>query len=485
MKRFGRSGLVVIWVAWLGFTPAMAALADACAGPAWQTFELTLETGTRTEMAGPFYYRQQRGTETTIAWPPFFSRCTNPALEAREDNYLYPMLSYNVYGKEYHWQFAQMLNFAGGSYPEDGDARRFTIYPLYFQQRSTNADENYTAVVPFYGHIKHRLMLNDVYFVMFPFYAETRKKGYVTDNYLYPFVSLRQGDHLEGWKAWPLAGHEHKEITWTTNGFGEVTTVPGHDKFFALWPIYHKTATGLGSENPEYSEGAIPFYTQSRSPERDETSVLWPFFSWIDDRQKHYHEWQGPWPLVVFTRGEGKHTSRVWPVFSESANAKQESDSYLWPLYQYRGFHSDLVASERHRVMFYLYESTVEHNLAKGTEKRRLDMWPFFTWHRDEHGSTRLQVFAPIEPALNEQRGVNRNWSPLWSVWRAEDNATNGHSSRSLLWNLYRSESTATTKKSSLLFGLFQYMHAGDTDRWHCFYGLDFNLSKQVNTPVQ
>jgi hypothetical protein len=91
-----------------------------------------------------------------------------------------------------------------------------------------------------------------------------------------------------------------------------------------------------------------------------------------------------------------------------------------------------------------------------------------------------LQVLALVEPALNDQRGVERNWSPLWSLWRAQNNATNGCQSRSLLWNLYRSDRTPTTKKSSLLFGLFQYMHDGGTDRLRIFYRLDFNLHKQV-----
>jgi len=319
-----------------------------------------------------------------------------------------------------------------------------------------------------------------VYFIMFPVYSETKKHGYVTDNYLWPIFSRRTGDHLEGWKVWPLAGDEHQDITQATNGFGDVSVVPGYDKSFYLWPLGFDTRTGLGTENPEHTAGFLPLYAETRSPQRDSTSVIWPFFCKIDERERHYHEWQGPWPFVIFTRGEGKHTDRVWPVFSQSRDATQESDSYLWPLYQYRGFHSDLVETKRKKVLFYLYESTVEHNVLKGTYKKRLDMWPFFEWHRDEYGSERLQVLALVEPALNDQRGVERNWSPLWTVWRAQNNATNGCQSRSLLWNLYRSDTTPTSKKSSLLFGLLQYMHDGGTDRLRVFYSLNFSLHRQV-----
>jgi hypothetical protein len=64
--------------------------------------------------------------------------------------------------------------------------------------------------------------------------------------------------------------------------------------------------------------------------------VFWPFFTWIDEREKKYREWQAPWPFVIFARGEGKTTSRVWPLFSRSHNDTLESDSYLWPLYRHK-----------------------------------------------------------------------------------------------------------------------------------------------------
>jgi len=478
------------------------------AGPAYQTFDLTLEPGTRTEIAGPFYYRQQRGTELTQAWPPFFSRCTDPALESREDDYFYPLLTYAIHGREYRWQFIQLFSFAGGANDSGGNARRFTVYPLYFQQRSPDTNDNYTALVPFYGHIKNRLMLNDVSFVMFPLYSESRKKDVVTDNSLYPVFHLRHGDHLAGWQFWPLVGREHKDITSATNGFGDVSLVPGHDEFFALWPIYYHNTDGLGATNPIRSLGVIPLYAQTRSPRRDSTTVLWPFFSWIDNREKQCHEWQGPWPFVIFARGQGKSTSRVWPLFSHSCDTNHtsdssmfqlalggdhpnagpspdtdtvyHSDSWLWPLYQFHGYHSASLQQDRTRVMFYLYENTVEKNTLTGAQKQRVDMLPFFTWHRDAHGSQRLQILAPIEPALPEQPGLERNWSPLWSLWRSESNATNGCSSRSLLWNLYRHETTPVAKKGSLLFGLFQYHQSGETNELRCFYGLNFDWRRQV-----
>ena len=58
---------------------------------------------------------------------------------------------------------------------------------------------------------------------------------------------------------------------------------------------------------------------------------------------------------------------------------------------------------------------------------------------------------------MPNNRGIERNWSPLWSLWVSESNPRAGKNSQSLLWNLFRHESAPGVKKVSLLFGLFQY----------------------------
>jgi hypothetical protein len=440
------------------------------AGPFYDQFPLTLDSGRRTEAAGPFFYEQEKDSEKTWAIPPFFSRGSDPAIEQSEDDLLYPLLTRVNYGTEYRWQLIQLFNFSGGQTPDDFRKKQFTVFPIYFQQRSPVTNENYTALFPIYGHINGRLFRDKIFFIMFPIYGETRKRDVVNDNFLYPFFNVRHGDGMRGWQLWPIVGKEHKDVTTITNGFGDVATVGGRDQFFALWPFYFHQDNGIGTDNPEKFRALIPFYAGSRSPMRDSTSVLWPFFTWIDDREKKYREWQGPWPFVIFARGEGKTTSRVWPLFSRSHNDEMESDSYFWPIYQFHRIHADPLDQRRTRVAYYLYENTVEKNTETGAEKRRVDMWPFFTWHRDFNGNSRLQILALIEPVLPENSGIERNWSPLWSLWRVENNPKTGASSRSLLWNLYRNDNTTDSKKISLLFGLFQYQSTGEMNRLRLFY---------------
>ena len=134
---------------------------------------------------------------------------------------------------------------------------RFTLFPFYFQQRSTLLNENYTALIPFYGHLKNRLFRDEVFFVMMPFYVQSRKRDVVTDNYVYPFFHLRHGNGLYGWQFWPLLGHEHKEVTTRTNNFDETETIGGHDKWFALWPFFANQNAGTGTTNAKSLSGPL------------------------------------------------------------------------------------------------------------------------------------------------------------------------------------------------------------------------------------
>jgi hypothetical protein len=281
---------------------------------------------------------------------------------------------------------------------------------------------------------------------------------------------LRHGDGLRGWKFWPLVGAEHKVVTTFTNTWSEIGTNSGHVRYFWLWPIHFSQSNNIGTDNPEKFRANIPLYSYSRSPKRDSTTVIWPLFSSIDDREKKYHELQIPWPFIILAHGEGKTTSRIFPLLSRSFSDNFESEFFLWPLYKFNRLKSGTLDQQRTRILFYLYQTTTEKNLETGKAKRREDFWPLFTWRRDFYDNERLQIFAPIEPILPNNRGVERNWSPLWSLWRAENNPRTGASSRSLLWNLYRSDRTPDSKKCSLLFGLFQYQSNPETNRLRLFY---------------
>jgi len=238
-----------------------------------------------------------------------------------------------------------------------------------------------------------------------------------------------------------------------------------------LWPIYFNHTMGIGSDNVEKHRAVLPLFSSLRSPKRDSWTAPWPLgLTHTTDRGLNYEEWGAPWPLIVFARGEGKHLSRVWPLFSYGYTTNITKKWYAWPIYMYRRLHSEPLDRERTRILFFLYSDISEKNTDLGIARTRRDLWPLFTHRRDLDGKTRLQIFAPLEPILPNNKSIERNYSPLWSLWRAEHNPSSGASSQSLLWNLYRSDTKPDVKKLSLLFGLFQYQSTAEATQWRLFY---------------
>jgi len=463
--------VVFLWLSLAG-TAALAAEQDSAAhaGFLYDEFKLTLAPGHRTEALGPFYYSEQKETQRIWAVPPLLSYTRDPGTESEEFDFLYPVMTYDRYGGQHRWQLFQILSFGGSPMPEETERNRFTLFPLYFQQRCSDPAEDYTAVFPFYGHLKHRFFRDSIFFVMFPLYSETQKKDVVTDNYVWPIVSVRHGDSLHGWKVWPLVGNEHKGITTETNGFGDVKTNGGHDSFFALWPLFFNNKDGIGTTNEQRLKASIPLFSVLRSPNRDATGVIWPFFNYVDDREKNYREWDAPWPLIVFARGAGKTTSRVWPFFSHAHSTNQQSIFYLWPIYKYNRVRSAPLDSHRTRICFFLYSDRTEKSTETQASRRHIECLPLFTYRRDFNGNSRLQIIAVLEPFLSSSKSIQRDYSPLWSFWRSEKNPRSGAASQSLLWNLYRHESRPDSKKCSLLFGLFQYQSGAKGKNMRLFY---------------
>lgn len=439
----------------------------------YDEFELTLHEGRRIEILGPLFSWEQRESSCQWAVHPFFSIQQTPEVERCEWDALYPALTYNRTGKEYRLQFFQWLSLSGGQDQAERQTRRVTLFPLFFYQDSEIPEEDYVALFPLHGRLQRRFFRDEIEFTLFPLYSRTRKRDVVTRNYLYPVFHWRTGDNLRGWQVWPLLGHEHKGLTYRTNLFDEVQPVGGHEKWFALWPLFFHSETGLGTDNPVREHALLPLYSVYRSPQRDLTALLWPIgFTFTADRAQGYRQWGLPWPFVVWARGEGRHTDRLWPLFGSTTTSNRQSSFYLWPVYRRNRLAAPPMERERTRILFFLYSDIIERDLDSEAHRRRQDLWPLFTRSRDLEGRERWQVLSLLEPLLPGNRGIERNYSPLWSLCRVEHNPARGTSSTSVLWNLYRAEKTPADKKVAFLFGLIQYRKDSHGGHWRWLHGL-------------
>jgi hypothetical protein len=439
---------------------SLGSAGDLTYGPLAHEFNLTLEAGRRQEIAGPLFSAESGPDWQRWTFSPFLRYSYDRGIDATEFDLLYPLITYDRSGSEYKFKFLFLTSFAGGHDQEERTARRFTAFPLVFVQRSEIPEENYTAILPFYGRVKQRLNRDELWWTAWPLYVGSRRKDVITHNYLFPVVHTRRGNGLRGWQVWPLYGTETKSETLVTNDFGDTELVPGHRKSFLFWPVYFRQDLGLGTTNLVRHRMLLPFYSHSHSPAGDSRSYLWPFFNVIDNREKQYREWQLPFPFVVFARGPGKTTDRILPFYSYARSANLESGFILWPLYKVNRIMSPPLMRERKRIFFFFYSQVHETNTLRQTVQRRTDLWPLFAYRQDHEGRERFQALALIESFLPLNRATDHVYSPLWSLWRQERNPKTDATSQSALWNLYRRDRTPETTKVSLLFGLFQYHSA-------------------------
>ena len=467
----------------------------ALAGPAWQEFRLTLQPGERTEIAGPFWNyetvwdlpktNQPPAADllsppiglvplpekvVTFGFAPLFSWERYHDVDATSLHILYPAITYARYGTEYRFHIGQLLSWAGGQEPDGANTKRTTLFPVYFRQRSTDPALNYTALFPIYGHLQGRLFRDEMHFVLWPLYIQTRKRDMITDNYLVPFVHVRHGPGLTGWQVWPLAGAEHQTPHTVTNRFGP-QIAGGRDNHFLLWPVYFHNNLNTGTTNELHQRVVLPFYAGETSPARDARTYLWPLgVKRTDDRANRYRETAVAWPVAIFGRGETKRTDRVFPLYGRTRTPQKDASFLLWPVFRQEKHFSPVMDSRRTSFGMWLYTDSEVHDKTRNRIEWRHDCWPLFVHRHDLQGNERLQILAPLEPILVFKEGVRRSWAPFWSLWRAEKNAETGARSQSLLWNLYRRESAPGVKKCSLLFGLVQYHSTAAGARWRLFY---------------
>src|ERR1700678_843964 len=163
-------------LAWLACFAAVSALADQdgefIAGPAFSSVKMTLDDGRYEDVGGPFFYSQLIDTQRQWAFVPLFCNTRTPEVDWEEWEFVYPLLDYRRFGPEYRLELCELLSFYGGRDQAADHIERFTVFPFYFQQLSSDSRLDYMAVVPFYGHLVNRLFHDDIRFIMFPLYAE-------------------------------------------------------------------------------------------------------------------------------------------------------------------------------------------------------------------------------------------------------------------------------------------------------------------------
>ncbi|MGH7885166.1 MAG: hypothetical protein ACRENO_05670, partial [Thermodesulfobacteriota bacterium] len=391
--------------------------------------------------------------------PFFFSHeIKNEKLDEKE--FLYPFLSHKSETDQTRTRALINLMSYDTKVNESGFVEKdFRLYPFIFYRDSEINELDHFGIFPFYGNLKNFLGKEEIDFVLFPFYLSSKNEGENTESYLWPVFSKYSGNHAGG-RVWPLYGKRTRE----KDDFEEK---------FILWPFYYNKSKEFYGEH-QYQHLFFPFYAESSVLGIKNRSYLVPFISFTENEERGNKRWDIPWPLVNVSKGEVEQT-RVFPFYSSSRNEKlDDKDGFiLWPIFNYKQSTLYDYVVIRKSFLLFLYKD-IEKISLEDNEKiaKRVHLWPFFSYERDEEGYTNIHAVTVFEPFVRSNERLYRNYSAFWRLYEKQK-SPDGEEFTSFLWNIYSSRKSENEHSIEFkpLIPFVTYNKVGESKKINLFGG--------------
>ena len=465
-----------VWPFWVGQTD------DAGQLTSWQA-------------AGPLIYRRPAAEPGEVSGlRPLFAQWRNPDGTVREVNIAYPIFVYRTDGETYRWSIFQLIN-RGGDRAELRAKRppairydTFDVWPFWFSRQTGETQSSYGALFPIAGKIKSRFGYDQISFVLFPLYGQAEKRDWVTTATPWPFIkTTRGGEH--GFAFWPLFGWREREGTF--------------DHRFFLWPLGWYNVDQPGDDDPKGSEarrqaGFLPFFTRETGPGYVNAGYLWPFFGYTDRvGPPRYHETRYFWPFIVRGDGADRNVERWAPFYTHSINKGVDKTWIVWPLYRERHWVDGRVLQTQRQLFYFIYRTTEQRSLSNphAAPAEKTHYWPFVSVWDNGAGRRQWQFPSPLEIFFPDNERIRASWSPLFSLYRYDQQAP-GDVRQELLWGLatwsrkpdasefhlgplLSVRRRAGEKRIALGNGLVAWQRSAPGARWHWFW---FDFPRQAHT---
>ncbi len=386
------------------------------------------------QAVGPFIFYKSSKEEEAFGLRPLFSKTRDKEKGNIRWDVLYPLSRFQSGEKNQNYF---IFFYRSDSRKRKGE-KWFYLFPLFWGK--TAKGQTYGGVFPFYGHLVHRFQKDDIRFVLWPLYARSEKDGFVKTSYPWPFLTRYSGRRGEGFRFWPLFGHEVKKGV--------------YQKDYILWPFFMHTKLDL-DKNPVERWWFFPFYgKRERRPYYFQTDFLWPVFRSIRNEEFHYTR-HDAWPIFTRAHGDYDDWTRVFPFYVHEIRPNYEKRTVLWPLLRRKHFWEG--ETEVDRTYFMIFSQVrKERNPDKPWWIKRQNIWPLFNDAQTRRGRS-WAVPDPI-PVIFE--GYRRNWRPLWTV---AGGYRRGRVRRSqFLWGLYDHVQAGDAALTDIA-GLVQWEHEGDS----------------------
>lgn len=380
---------------------------------------------------------------------PLYRRVTEPALEAVEHQFLWPLGRVRTDPEESSqrlfplWSLRSRLDDEGKR-----DVDWYLLFPFVWGGSHESRDENYFAVLPLFGDIPQFLTYDRFRTFLFPLFVQVDKEGHRHTMLLWPFIgfsSCAENEH-EWFRVLPLYGHDVQ---------------PGdHVRHFALWPILSWGTELQFTDDPVQTFWLWPFFGTRQSRSVDGLTVLWPLFE-RTSKTDHFYKLNVLWPFYHYywNRAEDNVTQWwLWPLVSRVESIDQQSWGFLWPLIWFRHYQDPGRNTSQQLVLpvFWHYRTDVRD----GSVEDHVSIWPLV--HRSiDHDPDGLPVrgdwslLSPIPYRFSNATGYQELYGFLWQLAHGRRRAADDNSV-DLAARLFTARSRRQSTTASVPF-LFNY----------------------------
>ncbi len=421
----------------------------------------TTMTGERRVRAfGPIYEAWVgEGGQSFVALRPFFSRIEVPSRNASRSEFLWPLGMTKVVGQQRTSWFANL--FETDFDVDDPTSRhRLWIVPLFAKGRAATG-EDYMGLFPLAGDVREVLTLDRTRFMLFPLYSRNKRAGVESHNIMWPFIAWRSGEGQSMFRVFPL--------------FGRSVSEGKSEKTFMLWPFmtharFHTKPRGQGFV-------VFPLFGRIVSDQERTTLILPPFVRWT--RSPDRAEVLLPWPFVRITVGK-VNRFYLWPILGAKSEEGLRSSFFLWPIIS--AMHREMPNERLTRwgIMPVLQSETRLTRVAEEeatslpadeweVSARKLNVWPLFAYRRDGDVN---RFRSPSLWPVSEIASVENNYAPLWTLYSRTRIGDKVHNEA--LWGLVRHKRD-TTESSISIFPLVSVERSLEDEgavEWALFKGL-------------
>ncbi|WP_456434472.1 hypothetical protein [Thermosulfuriphilus sp.] len=408
------------------------------------------ETGAEeTEILGPIWYSFKTKTVSGWALRPLVSFWKNP--EKIEWHFIYPICRYWRTEERHRFIFIPLFatDFDAKDKEESAPKHR-SFFPVFWGRDVQG--RGYWGIFPLYGRMYSRAGKDEILFVLWPLYTRSVDEGNVTTTWLWPFFGKTDGPTETGRRLWPVYGYYARQ--------GE------YEKSFFLWPFFFFEKLDLYEEVPRQRQMFFPFYIREQTASSRKTTVLWPLFTFYNDKGLGYRQWDLPWPFFQYAQGPDRSSRRLWPLVGRTDTEESHSHFFLWPLYTYY-FAEDESGGRETRRFLLLSRFHREWDDFGHFQRASNRLWPIFRYERRANGLEYL-YFPAIFPFDDE--GFERNWGALFRLfeWIRDPQ---GYSRTKIFWGIIRYDSGPDWSLTELSF-LFRLEKHPQGSRFSILSGL-------------